>query len=208
MSVTIEGNGLITAGGTSTTQGRVRLAEDTDNGSNYIELTAPASVTSNQIITFPDTTGTVALTSQLVTSGPAFAAYMSANQSVSSSVWTKMAFDTEYFDTDSCYNTSTYRFTPTKAGLYQASVNGSSNSGGGNFFFITIYKNGSRIGGLSGIYISGGYNDDPYQSYSYLFSMNGTTDYLEAYGNTNIAGNTFAGGNDASGFSAVWIRSN
>ena len=59
MATVIEGNGLVSVGGTSSTQGRVRLAEDTDNGANYIELTAPASVTSNQTITFPDETGTV-----------------------------------------------------------------------------------------------------------------------------------------------------
>jgi len=61
MPVTINGDGLIDVGGTSTTQGRVRLAEDTDNGSNYVELTAPAAVTSNRTITFPDASGTVAL---------------------------------------------------------------------------------------------------------------------------------------------------
>ena len=59
MPVTINGDGLIDVGGTSTTQGRVRLAEDTDNGTNYIELTAPASVGSNRTITFPDATTTV-----------------------------------------------------------------------------------------------------------------------------------------------------
>ena len=42
MAVSINGDGLITVDGTSTTQGRVRLAEDTDNGTNYVELTAPA----------------------------------------------------------------------------------------------------------------------------------------------------------------------
>jgi hypothetical protein len=59
MAVTINGDGLIEVGGTSTTQGRVRLAEDTDNGTNYIELTAPASVASNRTMTFPDATTTV-----------------------------------------------------------------------------------------------------------------------------------------------------
>lgn len=59
MAVNIDGNGLIALGGTSSTQGRLRLAEDTDNGTNYIELTAPASVASNRTITFPDVTGTV-----------------------------------------------------------------------------------------------------------------------------------------------------
>ena len=59
MAVDINGDGLIALGGTSSTQGRLRLAEDTDNGTNYIELTAPASVASNRTITFPDATTTV-----------------------------------------------------------------------------------------------------------------------------------------------------
>lgn len=56
MAITINGDGLIDIGGTTSTQGRVRLAEDADNGSNYVELTAPASVASNRVITFPDAT--------------------------------------------------------------------------------------------------------------------------------------------------------
>lgn len=63
MAVTINGDGLIQVDGTSTTQGRVRLAEDTDNGTNYVELTAPALVTANRTLTAPDLDGTMALTS-------------------------------------------------------------------------------------------------------------------------------------------------
>lgn len=59
MATIIDGNGLVSVEGTSTTQGRVRLFEDTDNGTNYIELTAPASVSSNRTVTFPDDTFTV-----------------------------------------------------------------------------------------------------------------------------------------------------
>jgi len=54
MAVDINGDGLIALGGTSTTQGRLRLAEDTDNGTNYVELTANAAVTTNRTVTFPD----------------------------------------------------------------------------------------------------------------------------------------------------------
>jgi len=54
MAVDINGDGLIALGGTSTTQGRVRLAEDTDNGTNYVELTANAAVTTNRTVTLPD----------------------------------------------------------------------------------------------------------------------------------------------------------
>jgi hypothetical protein len=59
MAITINGDGLIDIGGTTSSQGRVRLAEDADNGTNYVELTAPASVASNRVITFPDATTTV-----------------------------------------------------------------------------------------------------------------------------------------------------
>ena len=183
----------------------VKIQGDASGTGEFI-LTSPNS-NSNRTLTLPDTTGTIALTSQLITSGPAFAAYISSNQSVSSSTWTKMAFNTEYFDTDSCYDTSAYRFTPNKAGIYQVNVNGASTSGGGNYFYITVYKNGTRLG-VSGIYISGGNSDDPYQSFAALINMNGSTDYLEAYGNTNISGLIFNGGATESHFSAAWIRSN
>jgi hypothetical protein len=59
MAVDINGDGLIALGGTSTTQGRVRLAEDTDNGTNYVELTAPALLASNVTLTMPSTTSTL-----------------------------------------------------------------------------------------------------------------------------------------------------
>jgi hypothetical protein len=59
MAVNIDGDGLIALSGTSSTQGRVRLAEDSDNGTNFIELTAPASVGSDRVITFPDATTTM-----------------------------------------------------------------------------------------------------------------------------------------------------
>lgn len=87
MPVTINGDGLIEVGGTSTTQGRVRLAEDTDTGTNYIELTAPSSVTANRTITFPDNTGTVALTSD-VSSFPAGTAMLFV-QTAAPTGWTK-----------------------------------------------------------------------------------------------------------------------
>ena len=59
MAVDIDGNGLIALGGTSTTQGRLRLAEDTDNGTNYAELTAPALLASNITLTMPSQTATL-----------------------------------------------------------------------------------------------------------------------------------------------------
>ena len=67
MTVVINGTtGIDTGTGSliaasSTTPTYLDLFEDTDNGSNYVRLIAPTSITSNQTITLPDGTGTVAV---------------------------------------------------------------------------------------------------------------------------------------------------
>lgn len=53
----------IVVGGNSTAAGYIDLLEDSDNGSNKVTLTAPASVASDKTITLPDTTGTVYVSS-------------------------------------------------------------------------------------------------------------------------------------------------
>lgn len=59
MATIVDGTGVVSVEGTSSTQGRVRLYEDTDNGTNYVELQAPASVGSNTTVTVPATTATL-----------------------------------------------------------------------------------------------------------------------------------------------------
>ncbi len=49
---------------------------------------------------------------------PAFHAYLGANQTAADATATKLNINTETYDTDSCFDTSTYRFTPTEAGKY------------------------------------------------------------------------------------------
>ena len=141
-------------------------------------------------------------------SGPAFSAYMSSTQSVSANTWTKLVFDTEHFDTDSDYDTSTYRFTPSKAGYYQVSINAVSAQGSGSYNFIAMYKNGAKFGGQSGVWILNTALDDSHHSHSVLVSMNGTTDYVEAWGVTDISSYNFSASSSATNFSAVWIRGN
>ena len=58
MSTVINGDGEITVGGTSSSQGTVKLYEDTDNGTNYVGLQAPASIASNLTLTLPSADGT------------------------------------------------------------------------------------------------------------------------------------------------------
>ena len=49
---------LITVAGTSAGAAEIRLSEDTDNGTNYIGLSAPATVGSNLTFVLPATDGT------------------------------------------------------------------------------------------------------------------------------------------------------
>ena len=79
---------------------------------------------------------------------PAFHAFASASANLSNSTDTKVAMNSEVFDSDGKYDNSTYRFTPTVAGKYyvygQANL---SNSAGEEYQYGTImlYKNGSEI---------------------------------------------------------------
>jgi hypothetical protein len=138
--------------------------------SGSITLSAPA-VSGTNTATLPAATGTVMVSGNM----PAFSAYLSANQSISSSTQTKITFDTEVFDTNS--NFASNRFTPTVAGYYQ--VNGgfsSVPSGAITRIILSIYKNGSAIYTVSDLLVSG------YRfSGTGLVYCNGSTDYIEMY---------------------------
>lgn len=109
---------------------------------------------------------------------PFFSAYLGTNQTLTSGVTTKLALDTEEFDTASCYNTTTYRFTPNVAGYYQvnaAMTYGASASATQGLIYI--YKNGGQF--KTGSFLSG---SSSAVTASALIYMNGTTDYIELFG--------------------------
>ena len=63
MAITLDGSdNKIAIGANATGSAYLRLYEDTDNGTNYVDIIAPASVTSNRTLTLPDATGTVVVT--------------------------------------------------------------------------------------------------------------------------------------------------
>ena len=111
---------------------------------------------------------------------PAFAATLSATQTVSSSgTWTKVEFDSEIFDSDSCYDSSTnYRFTPTTAGKYfvygQAAVHYMTST----MLKVAILKNGSIYVYTS---VSASNSDENYGYTGAIINFNGSTDYVEFY---------------------------
>jgi len=130
-------------------------------------------------------------------SGPAFRAYASTNQTVSGATFTKIVFGTENFDTDNCFASND--FTPTKAGYYQLNANIETTGATGNDYFY-IYKNGSDYQRFrSPISGSGSYQ------LSQLVYLNGTTDYANVYWYNSAI--TVVSGSALTSFSGVWIRS-
>jgi hypothetical protein len=142
------------------------------NGS--VELVAPVTA-SNYTATFPANTGTVLTTaSTFAGTGPAFSASAVGTFSIAANTWTKLQFNTEQFDTNNNYDSTTnYRFTPTVAGYYQFNfVNAQLVAGTG---YLNLYKNGSTAGGGNQFGASGN------PSGSMTLYMNGSTDYVEVY---------------------------
>ena len=79
---------------------------------------------------------------------PAFRLRLNANQSIPSSTYTKLALDTEDWDTDNAWSTSDYRFTtPTgAAGKYQFSYKiFYDDLDDGEFGAVRFYKNGTQV---------------------------------------------------------------
>jgi hypothetical protein len=159
--------------------------------SGSVTITAPA-VAGTPTLTLPTTTGTILttastavvtqamLSTNVVGNGPAFSAYLSANQNITATTLTKLAIDTKIYDTDTCYNTSTYTFTPTVAGYYQVTATTTPDSSATNPTngYIQLQKNGSNF--LSSWY-SGNANGPSVASINALVYFNGTTDSISAW---------------------------
>jgi hypothetical protein len=115
-----------------------------------------------------------------ITAIPAFSAYKSASQTgVASAVFTKVTFNTEEFDTNNNYDTSTSRFTPTVAGYYQMNWNLDTGGVTTSITISDLYKNGSSFKRSGGLAIAG--IGEQYVNGSALVYANGTTDYFEIY---------------------------
>jgi hypothetical protein len=106
--------------------------------------------------------------------GPAFSAYQSSAQTLSTNTSTKITYDVEEFDTNSNFASS--RFTPTVAGYYNFSA-AIQMGVQASIIVLTFFKNGSAakvVGQTSTATLS-------LINGSALIYCNGTTDYVEVY---------------------------
>jgi hypothetical protein len=173
------------------------------DSSGTVSLTVP-SVAGTNTATLPAATGTVMVSGNM----PAFSATNNANQSFSTGTFTKILFQTETFDTNNNFASST--FTPTVAGYYAiiASLNQDFAGSNGTYASTAIYKNGSLYqlssyrSATAGTGLYGG------QQATALVYCNGSTDYIEIYAQTNnitpIIAQTNSGGSTI--FSGYLVR--
>jgi len=131
-------------------------------------------------------TGFTTLAGAGLANTPAFHARMSTTQTISNNTSTKVNFNTEEFDTDSAYDTSTYRFTvPSgQTGKYfiYASIQGfmSDVPSALQAVYLSIYKNNSEVS-FNG---TDPRNNNGYffTAYSHLTLSLVATDYIEIFG--------------------------
>lgn len=127
---------------------------------------------------------------------PAFEASVTSTQNLTNDTDTKAQCATEVFDTDSCYDNATnYRFTPTTAGKYfvYGAVRGGPNSGltACDKVTVNIYKNGSVYDSKDQrIDFRNNQGSAATVSIQTVIEMNGTTDYIELYGNVDVTSGT------------------
>lgn len=142
---------------------------------------------------------------------PAFSAYLAFNssQNISDATMTKVNLNTEHFDTDSTFDTSTYRFTCPVGGagkylfcyqIYLYAANIASNIQYAN---TVLYKNGSAYNGTDQ-----DCRDNEQKSLvlgNALLLEIGEGDYFELYGQIKVNSGTpsFYGGNRMSYLSAM-----
>jgi hypothetical protein len=134
---------------------------------------------------------------------PAFSAYGSAGQSLTTATFTKIAFNTKIFDTNSNYDTTNYRFTPTVAGYYQINANIFTSASAAGLAFIVVYKNGSTY--CNGNIVPN--TNGGYITANCLVQCNGSTDYIEIYAYQNSGVSlTFGSSTSAFQFSGCLVR--
>ena len=117
---------------------------------------------------------------------PAFHAKLSANQSISNESLTKVAANTELFDTDNAYdNSSNYRFTPQTAGKYiiytSVLVDSASNNNNFDYIYSEIHKNGTDISFNMLDFRSDRDGRKFTVSQQIAVDMNGSSDYIELF---------------------------
>lgn len=156
------------------------------SGGGSVTVQEPATA-SNFTQTLPAATGTVMVSGNQ----PAFSACQTGSaQSVPANIFTKITLNTEEFDTNNNFASS--RFTPTVAGYYQinAALSTTTPLSVNTYYNVYIAKNGIGYSSTTGF-------GSPSNYFSWFVAtvvyLNGTTDFVELYAQSNGSYNVQTG---------------
>jgi len=198
----------------STTAGVVTTADTSGVLNIQTAGTTAIAISAGQVATFAQapvlpaaSIPQAALAAGVAGNGPAFNVYSTAGTSATTGTFTKVQFDTKTFDTNTNYNTSTYRFTPTVAGYYQFNATVSFSSvGTAGQMCVSLYKNGTRS--IDGMLLSQTATASCYSTVSGILYCNGSTDYVEVYAYQSTGSTQNVGGGSLSqAFTGAMVRS-
>ncbi len=137
--------------------------------------------------------GSGTFTQTFASNTPAFHVRLTSNQDVSDAAQTKVNFNEVTIDTNSCWDSSNYRFTPTVAGKYyvfaQVSCQGTANN------VLSEAMASFRINGVRRVTGSMTSNTSTFQSFfsaqvAHIFTLNGSSDYVEVFGRCDVSSST------------------
>ena len=135
-------------------------------------------------------------------SAPIFSVYLSADQTISSSVFTKVSLNAKNYDVGSYFDATTnFRYTPLIAGKYL--IIGQIYFGPGpasaGVTTLALYKNGSSVAATyhqtngTIIQVSG------------IVTLNGSSDYIELWGLSVNTGSIFKAGSSLTFLQGYWL---
>ena len=172
----------------------IKLKSPPHSAGQSYTLTFPSSITNNTFLK-TDGSGNLSFAAAGETNTPAFQAYLSSNQSISSGTTTKIAFDGEHFDTAGAYDTSNYKFTvPSgQAGKYFFYSNIVISNGTGIRLIAYFRKNGgSYFGRMEATADISGADPNLFQGFAIDLAV---SDYIEVYYIGSSSGDTLRADN-------------
>tara|TARA_R110000787_G_scaffold3311_3_gene13113 strand:- start:5029 stop:5661 length:633 start_codon:yes stop_codon:yes gene_type:complete len=168
------------------------------NGSGTFTSNLPASApnVSTATGTLPIAnggTGAATFVAAGLANTPGFEARLTGSQDVSDATQTLVSVNQEVYDSDSCYDTSTYRFTPTTAGKYYCYGTVCCVPSADNVLkeAMTSFRfNGTRTRTSSTTFNASTFATMTSPFVSEVLTFNGSSDYVELWGRCGVSSGT------------------
>ena len=172
------GNTILSSNSTGT------FTYEAASGANFTALDAD-NVSAGTLAIARGGTGAATLAAAGLSVGPAFHAYLPGDQSPGDATWAVLSASTELYDSDGCYNTSDYKFTPTTAGKYfiYGQMHMDDASGDNMVLWAMGFKKNTSYVTITQMDGRGTAIGDAFTfSAATVVDMNGSSDYVQLWG--------------------------